>query len=85
MRLSKRPRRDIAPGYDTSAYDRRRFWQDMARDLVLQRASQDHARALQNAPVPDRERQVSGRSEHSGTSSGTSFSLWRDPDLEDKL
>jgi len=57
------------------------YWQTLAS----LHASQEHAPGSQNAFVPTHARQVSGRSELSVTSSGTEHSLWRDPDLEDRL
>lgn len=41
--------------------------------------------AFLNGNNPVQERQVSGRSEQTAASSRTGYSLWRDPELEDKL
>lgn len=45
----------------------------------------EHAEALRNAVIPPDVRHVSGRSEQPAATAGTEYSLWRDPDLEDKL
>jgi hypothetical protein len=70
-------RNSIMPG----AYNNMGIWETEASLQQARKVPQ----VLRNALSLPNVRHASGRSERSAISAGTEYSLWQDPDLEDKL